>query len=243
MKIGETNEVYRDKYPTIRSDWSNLLKTAAEGDVMNGLLWSLLFYDYWEAVKSFMTMEDISHETRKNHVFSKRPGYRCRGYSSRRGGYRGRGYRGRWYSGGYTPLHLAIEHFEPFDFVESLVTIGGKDLVMQQNECGNTALHLRADALHPSVDGVDFGSSSLKSTELLLAICGNDLVMQQNNCGATALHIAIKEDPTKIIEQLLNIGGKDLVMQQDNCGNTALHIAVVTEKGYSARKFSIGLLL
>ena len=35
MKIGEiNNEVYRDKYPTIRSDWSNLLKTAAEGDVI-----------------------------------------------------------------------------------------------------------------------------------------------------------------------------------------------------------------
>ena len=200
--------------------------------LLNGLLWTLVCYDYcWEAVKSFMTMEEISHETRKNpHVCSK-----CRGY-------RGRGYRGRWYSGGHTPLHLAIQHFAPFHFVESLVIIGGKDLVMQQNECGNTALHLLpADALHP---GADYGSSSLKNIELLLAICGKDLVvMQQNNCGGTALHIAIKEDPTKIIEQLLNIGGKDLVMQQDNCGNTALHIAVVTEKGYSARKFSIGLLL
>ena len=82
-----------DKYPTIRSDWSNLLKTAAEGDVINGLLWTLVCYDYWEAVKSFMTMEEISHETRKNpHVCSK-----CRGY-------RGRGYRGHWYSGGHTVL-------------------------------------------------------------------------------------------------------------------------------------------
>ena len=36
VEIGETNnEVYRDKYPTIRSDWSR-----KEMSLLNGLLWT-----------------------------------------------------------------------------------------------------------------------------------------------------------------------------------------------------------
>ena len=73
--MGESEE-YRGKYPTIRTYWKGLLEKAVVSATNEGnnnrhdALWSLVVEkEYWEAVRIFMTTNNIQSDTRKKNVF------------------------------------------------------------------------------------------------------------------------------------------------------------------------------
>ena len=65
------------------------------------------------------------------------------------------------------------------DVVESLAGMGGKELVLQQDNEGNTAVHIAI-----------FEGISYRIIERLVDTGGKDLGRKQDNDGNTALHIA-----------------------------------------------------
>ena len=124
VKMGETEEEYRGKYPTIRSDWNDLLekavisKTSKRNHDRLGVLWSLAQKKYWKAIRIFMTINNIESETRKMNVF---------------------------YQGGVkrdTVLHAAMKHKVPFDIVKLLADFGGRQLTLIQNKDKKTAYEI-----------------------------------------------------------------------------------------------------
>jgi translation elongation factor EF-Ts len=101
----------------------------------------------------------------------------------------------------------------PAEVVELLVDAGGKDLVMQKDHRGRTALH-----------NVCRSGASIEIVEFLVHAGGKDLVVQRDNHGRTALHNACRYlASAEVVEILIATGGQELVMQSANHGESALH--------------------
>ena len=172
---------YKDKYPTIRSDWNGLLRRAilpgTKGDV--GKLWYLVNMEYWEAVRIFMTIEGIPSPTRMKHLF---------------------------YKGGEeadTSLHAAIKtHSIPLDVFDLLIYIGGRELVLIRNRDHKTAYEVACES--GAGPEVIERLKTLSNDELLLflgkyrildtnAIHQSDTsVVMKGQCAATKRDVAVK---------------------------------------------------
>ena len=116
VEMGETEE-YKEEYPTIRSDWNDLLERALISATNDGdhdrcdVLMSLVEKEYWEAVRVFMTTKKIRSDTRKKNVF----------------------YQDSDNDDKNTVLHVAMKHSAPFDTVKRLIEFGGKGLTLVRN--------------------------------------------------------------------------------------------------------------
>ena len=151
VEMGET-EKYRDKYPTLRSEWNHLLEKALisatkEGDPDRcGVLMSLVNKEYWGAIRVFMMIESIQSDTRKKNVF----------------------HRDSDNDDKNTVLHVAMKHFAPFDTVKQLSEYGGKELTLIQNEENKTAYEIACE-VGANSKIIEFLSSMSNEETLFLA--------------------------------------------------------------------------
>ena len=129
---------------------------------------------------------------------------------------------------GSTCLHDACEPFERIDLeslreeqcalIDYLISCGGKKLLFQSNNYGDTVLHKLLELMYlekPNIDAIKFISQ----------IGGKDLLRIQNDRGNTALHLASNLDEQdqdkEIISLLLHYGGPTLRDITDNGGSKA----------------------
>jgi len=102
--------------------------------------------------------------------------------------------------------------------------VGGKELMMKKNRCGNNSLHTACTKRIVSTDVV----------LNLLALGGKELAVEKNHDGRNALHIACEEYNAKIdvVSMLIKVGGKEIAMEKDRYGSNPLRIALANNTSY-----------
>jgi ankyrin repeat protein len=121
---------------------------------------------------------------------------------------------------GRTCLHAACYRGTPDDIIQTLIDIGGKDLVMKVDIRNRTALHYACD-----------GGASYNIIKMLIEVGGKDLVMAKDNYGNTALHYLCRRikrhtRPAKKIKLILQVGDANLLLSTKyHAGQTPLEIA------------------
>jgi|AntRauTorckE5430_2_1112549.scaffolds.fasta_scaffold06428_1 ankyrin repeat protein len=128
-----------------------------------------------------------------------------------------------------TCLHAACSRGAPDDVIQTMLAIGGKELVMMTKNDDWTALH--------SV--LCIVGASYNIIKMLIEVGGKDLVMAKSKKGNTALHFLCWSigEHTKVAEKInliLQVGDANLLLStKDNDGQTPLEI--VTDNGASKR--------
>lgn len=119
-------------------------------------------------------------------------------------------------------LHCAISKQQPVDMnvVEMLLEIGGKPMVMEVDQRGQTPLHVACQC----TDDLDLISR-------LLGIGGKELLVMKSRIGETTLHsffgiMKSCKDYIPIIETFYAIGGKNVLFEVTSDKMTALDFAV-----------------
>ena len=142
------------------------------------------------------------------------------------------------YSESKNPLNQAVHMLVPFEIINKMIDIGGKEFLLKDyhGECyvsrwdGYTPLHhlfYRFNFDTPDNEKFEekFSTLQLQLLPKLFEVGGRDLVMKKvASDGETALHCAVNDDRNKeATKELIEFGGKELVMTKNNKGNTALH--------------------
>ena len=101
-----------------------------------------------------------------------------------------------------TSLQLALNNQKLKKAIFRMMKIGGRQLVMMNDEHGNTSLHYACQHENPSMETIS----------VLLEMGGRELVLMWNNGRygyTTALHCACENEniSMEIISQLLQMGG------------------------------------
>ncbi|GFH59882.1 hypothetical protein CTEN210_16358 [Chaetoceros tenuissimus] len=105
--------------------------------------------------------------------------------------------------------------------LKSIIDVGDKDLLLQQNTEGETVLHLACKCYLINQQWQTYQNSLI---ELFLTIGGKDLVMIQDEEGRSALHVACFHSiDESIVRNLVQVGGKDLVQMLDGSGKSVMH--------------------
>ena len=122
-------------------------------------------------------------------------------------------------------MHASLEHGRSQAILTKLIEIGGRELVMQKDGYGNTALQVvlkNDDAYDQEVQ--------IEVVSMLIEIGGREIVMERDKMGDTALHAcAMSKVPIEIISKILDIGGCEIALARDNEDDTALHYACIKE--------------
>lgn len=104
-----------------------------------------------------------------------------------------------------TSLIWAIRHGADFSLIKQMVDIGGKDLVLKQNNFGDNAVHQAV--------------SDFDKFKLLVDVGGTDVLLQSDKNGNTPLHSACYWGASKkTIEYLVEVGGKTLLEIENGMG-------------------------
>ncbi|GFH55611.1 hypothetical protein CTEN210_12087 [Chaetoceros tenuissimus] len=115
----------------------------------------------------------------------------------------------------YNSLHKACSKSNvPLDIIDSMIKIGGKNLVMQTTLHGNSALHIAC-----------YNNVHVEIIKLLIKVGGKELVMKQDDDdGNTCLHDATEWSDTSedVVRALLEFGGLALANVKNNEGKTAV---------------------
>ena len=122
-------------------------------------------------------------------------------------------------------LHLSLKQGRSKAVLFKLIEIGGRELVMQKDGNGNSALQI----VFKNDSYVQVPNEVVSK---LIEIGGRELVMMRDDIGDTALHSACtmrKGVPIQVLSKLLEIGGPEIVMVRDDDGDTALHYACVSQ--------------
>ncbi len=152
---------------------------------------------------------------------------------------------------GWNGLCSAFICNAPSNVIFLLLNIGGKDLLLEENNTGSTILEriilMRSDEENLISEIVRIGGRELINVridgglsilELLLRtrakyctdivktimdIAGEEIISNTDKSGWNCLHIAcLYNAPIEIIELLLQFGGNDMVMKRDKYGSTPL---------------------
>lgn len=98
--------------------------------------------------------------------------------------------------------------------LSKLIDMGGKDLLMIQNNRGGTLLH-----------HLNF-SNNITILNQILTLGGKRLVMLKNDNGSNVLHYACCfMEPFDVVSAIIEVGGKDLVMEVDDNESSMLVLA------------------
>lgn len=135
---------------------------------------------------------------------------------------------------GYTCLHRACSNQAPDDIIQTMIQIGGKELVTTKTSSvtntGNSALHYACR--------YDLSFTVIK---LLVDVGGKDLVMMTNEYYWTALHelcdyiarqnqrnmtAETQKQQMAKISLLVKVGGQDVMSIKNQQGRTALSITI-----------------
>lgn len=116
---------------------------------------------------------------------------------------------------GDNALNVALFKRAPTDIIHKLITLGGLELIQEQNKEGQTSLHY-ACKYQAHVDII----------RELIDIGGNDLICQVDNSQMTSLHYACANDASEqTVKLLIEKGGDELITAVEEDGWTALHFA------------------
>ena len=100
-----------------------------------------------------------------------------------------------------TSLIWAIRHGADFSVIKQMLDIGGKDLVLKQNNFGDNAVHQAV-----------WSGSDFDIFKLLVDVGGTDVLSQRDIFGNTPFHVACYWGASKkTIEYLVEVGGKTLL--------------------------------
>jgi len=123
-------------------------------------------------------------------------------------------------------VHLLVHAMNmdvPFEIMNKMIDIGGKDFLMKSNgitdDCFTPLHNVFQEGL-----GLQFVTQLMPK---LLEVGGRDLVMKRTaSNGLTALNYSCQTDIYDAATvKLIEIGGKELVMSKTHSGDTALHYA------------------
>mmetsp|Transcript_553 Transcript_553/g.876 ORF Transcript_553/g.876 Transcript_553/m.876 type:complete len:270 (+) Transcript_553:260-1069(+) len=140
--------------------------------------------------------------------------------------------------------------------VAKLIDVGGKDIVLAKDSCGENPLHsalesgASTDVVMKLIDvgGKDividkediFSENALHfalkykaSNEVLMKLIdvgGRDTIIEKNTSnGSNSLHFALEfSSSTDVIIRLIDIGGRQLVVQRNNRNENSLHFATLS---------------
>ena len=99
-----------------------------------------------------------------------------------------------------TPLHLACLKGNVTDLIIKLVEIGGMDVILAENDYGDTPLHIASKTGNISV------------IHLLIQAGGLDAIKAEADYGFNPLHRACQNGQIDAVRVLVESGGKDLII-------------------------------
>jgi hypothetical protein len=188
--------------PTIVVDAHNAVyKVGRQSIKMKGSnLFSLCIHNRRSEVMKYLSSDAAEEEKKSNIMYHNRYGQTC--------------------------LHAAFCRDPPDDVIKAMVAIGGKELVMKEDNDERTALH----------DACRYGAS-YTIINVLIEVGGKDLVMAKDKYGETALHWLCWLRHTKAAKKIiliLEVGDANLLLATKNSnGKTPLEFA--TDKGASKK--------
>ena len=122
---------------------------------------------------------------------------------------------------GWTAFHHACGNDAPFEILNKIVEIGGKELIEAKADGGWTSLHFACK----------YGVSKQELLQYLISVGGRDLVIQKDDLGWTALHewcnnfLGMKADVfQEVIKLFIDVGGEELLSSRNQNNETALDI-------------------
>eukprot|EP00551_Chaetoceros_affinis_P011234 CAMPEP_0203672164 /NCGR_PEP_ID=MMETSP0090-20130426/7743_1 /ASSEMBLY_ACC=CAM_ASM_001088 /TAXON_ID=426623 /ORGANISM="Chaetoceros affinis, Strain CCMP159" /LENGTH=1111 /DNA_ID=CAMNT_0050537419 /DNA_START=102 /DNA_END=3437 /DNA_ORIENTATION=+ len=116
-------------------------------------------------------------------------------------------------------LHIAVANRAPLDILQSIVSIGGRDMLFEkEKEKGYSPLMVATD-----------NNSKSEVISWLVNMGEQKSVWQKNKFGFTTLHMACASGASlQTVREIVNVGGKGLVVDENDKGHTALHLACST---------------
>ncbi len=128
----------------------------------------------------------------------------------------------------YSNRHLW--HYD-LEFMSTMIDIGGRNLVMLQDDNNNTALHYAFRYWYRVPSKIM--SKIVEVTMKIIELGGKELVMCRGSNNCTALFLALKNAPVEVITRLIEVGGKELLMLKSKYDTTALYHAIRNHRNVS----------
>lgn len=131
-----------------------------------------------------------------------------------------------------TALHHACRsNHKSLDVIYKLLSIGGKELLIQKTDDGENALHracyCNGDIINIVNILIEFGGYDEDSD----GGNGKEIVMEQNDNGCTSLHIACRMyAPLRVIKRLIDVGGKDILCVKNYNGYSPLDESILYDQ-------------
>ena len=187
---------------------------------------NLCSWEKWWEVREFLFSDASSKDKKRQQIFH------CREEQVNDDG-----------DGFSTCLHYACKYGAPEGIIDSMIDIGGKELVMMHDvlydDCGQSISGKGGTALHCACSSYEHdGSASFDVIELLIDVGGKELVMTKDGNGYTALHelcdsiIYTQNNAARIIKFMREVAGTGTILtKKNNKGQTPLDI--VTNDKYS----------
>jgi hypothetical protein len=118
---------------------------------------------------------------------------------------------------GTSSLHQAIRRDAPYELLELLVFIGGKDTVIKKDKNGHSTVHI-ACKLGLSNDVVN----------ALCFVGGKEALHQTDDCGNTPLHQAAYRNgsSTEVVKTLIDVGGRETLGFKNHDNRLPVHCGV-----------------
>lgn len=135
---------------------------------------------------------------------------------------------------GATPLHIAVIRNE-VGLIAVLLTAGGYEQILTQDEDNNTPLHLAIKVDHEPFNAIINGSLD-KSEQNLYQTYLIESLTKFNDKGYAVLHLALSssENSQKYVSKLLEMGANPNLFTREQRPKTPIEIALRKEKYYEA---------